>query len=146
MEQVSTSAPRWQPTAAGAHLSGRRSRDTEPELRLRRALFAAGLRYRLHQRLDKGCTPDLVLARHRLAVFVDGCFWHGCPQHGRTRFTGPNAGLWAEKMRRNRARDERATRRAEELGYRVIRVWECDVRDRLEHAVSEVLQYRLQKP
>lgn len=134
------SPQRWQSTAEGAHLAGRRSRNTEPELRLRKALFARGLRYRLHQRLEKGCTPDLVLARHRLAIFVDGCFWHGCPRHGRTRFAGPNAELWEEKMRRNAERDTDATARAVAHGFDVVRLWECDVRDRLEEAVAVVVE------
>lgn len=61
-------------------------------------------------------------------MFVDGCFWHGCPIHGRKKaWTGPNAGLWAEKMRRNAERDQRSTALAEEHGWRVVRVWECEV-------------------
>ena len=59
-----------------------------------------GLRFRLQRQLAKGCTPDIVMPGRRLAIFVDGCFWHGCPKHGRkSAFTGPNAQLWAEKMR-----------------------------------------------
>lgn len=92
---------------------------------VRRALHAAGARFRLHPRLAPGCTPDIVLPRHRLAVFVDGCFFHGCPEHGRRRaWTGPNASLWAEKMQRNVERDERSTRIAEGLGWIVVRLWE----------------------
>ena len=64
-----------------------------------------------------------------VAVFVDGCFWHGCPEHGRMKpWSGPNADLWADKMRRNAERDERATAIAEEQGWHVYRVWECEVR------------------
>jgi DNA mismatch endonuclease (patch repair protein) len=72
---------KWVATTEGRHLSGRRAKDTEPELLLRRALHAAGARFRLHRRLAKGCTPDLVLLGRRIAVFVDGDFWHGCPVH-----------------------------------------------------------------
>ncbi|GAA2736668.1 hypothetical protein GCM10009867_21810 [Pedococcus aerophilus] len=61
-------------------------------------------------------------------MFVDGCFWHNCPEHGRrTPWTGPNAQLWEEKMRRNAESDLRSTRLAEELGWIVVRVWECQV-------------------
>ena len=82
---------------------------------LRKALHAAGGRFRLHRQIAKGCTPDIVLPGRRLAVFVDGCFWHGCPTHGRkTPWTGPNAELWEEKMRRNAERDQRSTSLAEE--------------------------------
>jgi DNA mismatch endonuclease (patch repair protein) len=119
----------WVSTKAGAHLAGRRKESTTPEVLLRSAVHAAGGRFRLHRQLAKGCTPDFVLPGRRLAVFVDGCFWHGCPDHGRkTPWTGPNADLWADKMRRNAERDRRSTALAEEQGWRVFRVWECDVR------------------
>jgi DNA mismatch endonuclease (patch repair protein) len=66
----------------------------------------------------------------RLAKFVDGDYWHSCPLHGRrTPFTGPNAALWEEKMRRNRERDERSTVLARDAGWHVVRVWECEIRD-----------------
>lgn len=122
-------AEKWVATQAGAHLAGRRKESTTPEVILRQAVHAAGGRFRLHRRLAKGCTPDFVLPRRRVAVFVDGCFWHGCPEHGRkTPWTGPNAGQWAEKMRRNAERDRRSTQLAQAHGWRVIRVWECQVR------------------
>ena len=119
----------WVSTNAGRHLAGRKKVNTSPEVELRSAIHAAGGRFRLHRRIAKGCTPDIVLPGRRLAVFVDGCFWHGCPDHGRkTPWTGPNASLWAEKMRRNAERDERSTALAQEAGWEVVRVWECAVR------------------
>jgi len=118
----------WISTDRSAHLRGRRSRDTEPELLLRRALHAAGVRFRLQRRLTPGCRPDVVLPRHRVAVFVDGDFWHGCPTHGPQDFSGPNAALWRDKLERNRQRDRQATIRAQGLGWTVIRLWECHVR------------------
>ncbi|TFV44850.1 very short patch repair endonuclease [Blastococcus sp. TF02A-35] len=121
-------AEKWVSTTAGRHLSGRRRRDTAPEVLLRKALHAAGGRFRLQRRLAHGCTPDIVLPGRRVAVFVDGDYWHGCPEHGRKRpFTGPNAELWEAKMRRNRERDVRSTALAESLGWTVVRVWECQV-------------------
>jgi DNA mismatch endonuclease (patch repair protein) len=133
-------AEQWTSTPAGAHLSGRRSSSTVPEVLLRQALHRAGARFRLHPRLAKGCTPDVVLPRRRLAVFVDGCFWHNCPVHGRkTPFTGPNADLWAAKLRRNRERDAAATAAAGALGWTVVRVWECDVRGDPDAAARAVL-------
>lgn len=121
---------RWVSTSEGRHLSGRPKTNTEPEILLRKALHAEGARFRLQRRIAKGCTPDLVLpGRGRVAVFVDGCYWHSCPVHGRkTPFTGPNADLWEAKMRRNRERDVRSTALAEEFGWTVVRVWECEVR------------------
>jgi DNA mismatch endonuclease (patch repair protein) len=119
----------WVSTPEGAHLRARRSRDTTPELLLRRAVHALGLRFRLQRRLAPGCRPDLLLVARRVAVFVDGCFWHGCPVHGRLRpWTGPNALLWEQKMVRNKERDVRSSALAEAAGYQVLRVWECEVR------------------
>lgn len=119
----------WQSTEQGRHLRGRRKIDTEPELLLRRALHALGVRFRLHRNLDRGCTPDIVLPRHRIAIFVDGDYWHSCPEHGRSRpFTGPNAALWETKFRRNRERDIRSTELAQAAGWTVVRLWECTIR------------------
>jgi DNA mismatch endonuclease (patch repair protein) len=132
---------KWVSTDAGRHLSGRRKVNTEPEVVLRRQLHRAGARFRLHVRLAKGCTPDILMPARRLAVFVDGCWWHSCPRHGRrTPFTGPNAELWSEKMRRNRERDERSTALAEELGWTVVRVWECEVREDAAGAAARALR------
>lgn len=118
----------WVSTDAGRHLAGRAKTSTTPEVQLRRALHALGARFRLQVRLAPGCTPDVVLPRRKLAVFVDGCFWHGCPEHGRrTPWTGPNAARWADKMARNRERDERSTALAVGLGWTVVRVWEHEV-------------------
>jgi DNA mismatch endonuclease (patch repair protein) len=119
----------WVSTAEGKHLAGRKKKDTAPEIALRKALHAQGARFRLHRQLAKGCTPDIVMPGRRLAIFVDGCFWHGCPIHGRkSAFTGPNAALWQDKMLRNSQRDARSTSIAQEQGWTVLRVWECDVR------------------
>lgn len=139
---MATPPPRadaWVSTGAGRHLAGRRKTDTEPELALRRALHAADFRFRLHPRVAPGCTPDLVLPRHHVAVFVDGCFWHGCPEHGRrTPWTGPNAALWADKLARNAERDRRSTALAEAAGWTVVRVWEHEVTNDVEAAVARV--------
>jgi DNA mismatch endonuclease (patch repair protein) len=117
----------WVSTEAGRHLAKRRTVGTNPELLLRGALFQSGLRYRLSRVLSPGCRPDLVFVGQRLAVFVDGCFWHGCPAHGTFRFRGPNSELWEAKLRRNRRNDDRANAIANSLGYRVLRLWECSI-------------------
>lgn len=128
-------------TPASGHLRGRRSKHTAPEVALRKALHAAGARFRLHRKIARGCTPDLVLPRHRVAVFVDGDFWHGCPvHHGADRFAGPNAALWPEKIARNRARDAKATELAEQAGWTVVRLWECVVLTDPHDAAHRVLQ------
>ena len=137
---------RWLATSYSARLSRRRNRDTAPELLLRRRLFAAGLRFRVHRRLFERVTIDIVMPGLRLGICVDGCFWHSCPRHGRASFSGPNADLWMNKLARNIARDQRVVETASRLGWTVLRVWECDVidgSDRLAQAIARVSrQYR----
>lgn len=125
---VSGGGTGWVSTLAGAHLVSRPSRDTRPEISLRRAVHRRGLRFRLHRRVVPGTSVDFVLPRHRLAVYVDGCFWHGCPWHGPSEFRGPNAALWRSKMAENRSRDERNNVALGIAGWRVLRVWECEIR------------------
>lgn len=132
-------AERWVTTERSGHLTGRASANTAPEMLLRKALHAAGARFRLHRRLAPGCTPDLVLPRYRIAVFVDGCFWHGCPAHGRSAWSGPNAELWRTKMQRNRERDTRSSATAASLGWVVVRVWEHEVITDAAEAARHVL-------
>lgn len=130
----------WVVTASSPRLSGRRSTDTTPEVLLRKALHKAGARFRLQRRIAKGCTADLVLPGRGIAVFVDGDFWHGCPEHFPRRAPrGPNAELWASKFEATRIRDERATDLAENAGWRVVRVWECEILADPEAAARRVL-------
>jgi len=100
-----------------------RSKDTGPEVALRRALFHRGLRYRVHAKVLPRRTADIVFPRQRVAVFVDGCFWHGCPVH----YRGPkmNGRWWAEKIEKNRLRDGDTNTRLALEGWTVIRVREC---------------------
>lgn len=102
-----------------------RSSDTAPELLLRGALWRRGMRYRLGRRIAE-TRPDLVFVGARLAVYVDGCFWHGCQRH----YVAPvgNAEFWRRKLERNQARDRRNNGALAEIGWKVIRLWECDVR------------------
>jgi DNA mismatch endonuclease, patch repair protein len=107
-----------------------RAQNTAPELAVRRGLHARGLRFRLHRRDLPGC-PDIVLPRHRVALFVHGCFWHGCfhCDRGRRRPMS-NRAFWDAKLDENVARDARNGHALRELGWRVIVVWECETRDR----------------
>jgi DNA mismatch endonuclease, patch repair protein len=100
-------------------------RNTVPEIAVRRALHALGLRFRLHRK-DLPGNPDIVLPRHRLAIFVHGCFWHrhpGCP-NCTTPKTRPD--FWAAKFSANTARDARAVQALRNQGWRVGIVWECE--------------------
>ncbi|WP_275629624.1 very short patch repair endonuclease [Pseudomonas sp. 273] len=102
-----------------------RTKDTAPELALRKLLFSVGLRYRIHYKPKSVALGrsniDIAFPRARLAVFVDGCFWHGCPDHG--TIPKANGDWWAEKLQSNRARDERVTAVLHAAGWTVLRFW-----------------------
>ncbi len=108
------------------NMSRIRSRDTKPELKLRRLLWARGLRgYRVHSKLPG--KPDLAWASRKVAIFVDGCFWHGCPSCGDGRAPTSNTGYWDAKLRMNQQRDAKRTQELEAMGWRVLRFWEHEV-------------------
>ena len=112
-----------------------RSRNTIPERLLRRALWAAGFRYRLHWPTPAG-RPDIVFPGTRVAVFIDGCFWHGCPDHYVR--PGSREDFWSAKLAENVTRDRHQTRELEDAGWRVVRVWEHEVFERVEDIVALV--------
>ena len=119
-----------------------RNRDTRPELAVRSAVHALGLRYRVAARPIAGVrrSADLVFRRRRVAVFVDGCYWHGCPDH----FVLPrtNVDYWSAKIGRNRARDAETDALLAEAGWTVIRVWEHEDPRQGADRVREVLGRR----
>jgi DNA mismatch endonuclease (patch repair protein) len=111
--------------AASAVMRGNRRRDTTPEISVRSALYQRGYRYRVDYpiKLKDGIVrPDIVFTRRRLAVFIDGCFWHACPEHGNRPKT--NKDYWNEKLRRNLKRDGRNNTLLETGGWHVLRIWE----------------------
>lgn len=115
--------------------------DTGPEVLLRQALWRRGVRgWRLHRR-DLPGTPDLVFTRARLAVFVDGAFWHGHPRYLREGRSGP---YWDQKIEANRRRDRRSRSRLRRLGWRVVRIWDFEVRRSPATAAERVAQYLAQ--
>lgn len=112
------------PRTRSEQMSRIKARNTEPERVLRKLLWSRGARYRLHARTPAG-RPDLVFSGSRVAVFIDGCFWHGCPEH----YVRPRSSeaFWADKLGTNVRRDINQTRMLEDLGWRVCRVWEHEV-------------------
>jgi DNA mismatch endonuclease (patch repair protein) len=125
-------------------MQGNRRRDTRPELALRSELHRRGVRFRVELPIRvAGFRPiraDLAFTRWSVLVFVDGCFWHGCPRHG----TAPraNADYWLAKIARNVARDERQTAALELAGWTVVRVWEHVPPAAAADIVVEALQVR----
>ncbi len=117
-----------------------RQKDTPAELALRSALHRLGLRFRLHRRLIPGVrrSVDIVFPSARVAVFVDGCFWHGCPLHG-TLPAKTNRGWWKEKIEANRRRDRDTDRRLREMSWRVVRVWEHEQPEAAARKIAGVL-------
>ena len=114
-----------------------RGRDTGPELALRKALWSEGLRgYRLHPRSVPG-RPDVAWLGRRVAVFVHGCFWHGCP-HCKPRRPKTNSSFWNEKLTRNRERDRRKAAQLRRNGWRVVTIWECRLRKDITTQVRQV--------
>ena len=112
-----------------------RGSDTDPELRLRRRLWGDGLRYRVNYRTPAG-RSDLAFPGARVAVYVDGCFWHGCPDHYvRPRSSGE---FWSRKLRQNVTRDRRQTIALEESGWTVCRFWEHEIHQDLDGVVCAV--------
>lgn len=103
-------------------------KNTAPEMIVRKALHAAGYRFRLHRR-DLPGTPDVVLPRHNKIIFVHGCYWHA---HGCKIGKPPksNREFWEDKLTRNKQRDERNTRALRKAGWDVLTIWQCQTRDR----------------
>ena len=113
-----------------------RTRNTGAEILVRRAMHSLGLRFRLHRQNLPG-RPDIVLPGHHLAVFVHGCFWHGCSKCDRgMRRPKTNAEFWSAKLTENRNRDQRNVSALENLGWQVAVIWECEARDPLRLAAA----------
>lgn len=104
------------------------SRNTRPEIIVRRLLHRLGYRYRLHQR-DLPGSPDLVFAGRRLALFVHGCFWHSHPHCSKATIPASNTEFWRAKLDRNKRRDEQAQSALKVAGWRTGVVWECETRN-----------------
>jgi len=124
-------------SVARSRLMGRvRHEGTTPEILLRQALWAAGLRYRL--KMSKGLpgSPDILFPGAKVAIFVDGCFWHGCPVHGTLPKTRTE--FWRAKISRNRERDAHVDVKLVARGWQVVRLWEHQIRDDLSTCVTVI--------
>lgn len=118
-------------------MSGIRGKDTKAETLIRKALFARGWRYRLHDKRLPG-KPDLVFPRLRAVIFVDGCYWHGHDCH-LFKMPSSRVDFWAEKIARNRQRDIDVRRKLDELGWRHLTVWECALKGKTRLPITDVI-------
>jgi DNA mismatch endonuclease, patch repair protein len=123
-------------------MQGNRSRDTRPEIALRRLLFARGLRYRVCARPlpQVRRTADLVFRSAKVAIDVRGCFWHGCPEHYKAPATNPE--YWAEKLRINISRDNDTRNLLNEAGWLLVEVWEHDDLQRAAEEIAVIVSRR----
>jgi len=112
-----------------------KGKDTKLETTVRRALWKKGYRYRKNVRSLPG-KPDIAVKKRKAAVFLDSCFWHGCPFH--LRIPSSNTEYWADKIQRNRARDARVNREYEEMGWTALRIWEHELKDDFEAALGRI--------
>jgi DNA mismatch endonuclease (patch repair protein) len=119
-----------------------RSTDTAPERALRSALHHRGLRFRLHRQVPGMArrTIDVAFPSAKVAVFVDGCYWHGCPIHGKT--PQRNSAWWSEKLRRNVDRDKETNQALLAAGWAVVRAWEHEDADRLAEEIGALVRSR----
>lgn len=140
---VRSASPRASSETARRTMVANRSRDTSPEVALRQALHRRGLRFRKHARLaplGSRRTVDIVFPTERVAVFVHGCFWHGCETH--MTWPAANAEFWRAKIDRNRARDKDSRERLDAAGWDVMTVWEHDDVDAVAGRVEEAIRRR----
>ncbi|MFI6004567.1 very short patch repair endonuclease [Streptomyces sp. NPDC051366] len=145
--------PDWQPpegswassAARRRNMQAIRSRDTKPEKVIRRLIHAKGLRYRIAARPlpDLRRTADLVFRPAKVAVFVDGCYWHGCPEHYVPPRTNP--GYWSEKVARNIARDRDTDHKLTEAGWLVLRFWEHEESSLCATKIADAVRERRER-
>ncbi|MFJ9421570.1 very short patch repair endonuclease [Streptomyces sp. NPDC101249] len=142
--------PVWEPpegswassAARRRNMQAIRSRDTKPETLIRRLVHAKGLRYRVAARPlpDLRRTADLVFRPTKVAVFIDGCYWHGCPEHYVSPKTNP--GYWSDKVPRNVERDRDTDRRLREAGWLVLQFWEHEPSDTCANTIAGTIARR----
>lgn len=114
--------------------------NTRPEIVVRLFLFQLGFRYRLHRK-DLPGTPDIVLSKYKIVIFVHGCFWH---QHSCKlgKLPKTNTGYWFPKLHRNKMRDKRHSKKLKELGWRVITIWECEtLKNQFDRQIRQLMEY-----
>ena len=118
------------------------SKNTKPELIVRKYLFARGFRYRLNHRRLPG-HPDIVMRKYRTCIFVNGCFWHGHEGCKAFRMPKTNTGFWEKKIQRNRQRDHQQLQQLARMGWHCIIIWECELKPKRRMQTLQSLEYTL---
>lgn len=130
----------WDKEKRSAIMAKIRSKDTKPELIVRRYLFSRGYRFRKNVKGLPG-TPDIVLRKYRVAIFIHGCFWHGHEVDGTTPRT--NTDFWRKKIENNRKRDERNKEALKKMGWHVMTIWECQLKPAVRARTLLDMEYYL---
>ncbi|MDR2980190.1 MAG: DNA mismatch endonuclease Vsr [Bacteroidales bacterium] len=130
----------WDKTKRSEVMARVRSKDTKPEIRLRKALFAKGYRYRIHDKKLPG-KPDIVLPKYKTVIFVNGCFWHGHKACGGNRVPKSNSEFWSTKIAKNQSRDLKVREQLRLQGWTIATVWECELKNaKLAQTVDIIVQ------
>lgn len=130
----------WSKKKRSEVMSKIRSKDTKPEKLVRSLLHSMGYRFRLHVRELPG-KPDIVLKKYNAIIFVHGCFWHFHEDCNEGRIPNTRTEYWAEKLLGNRARDEKHISDLKSMGWRVMRVWECEIEKKTEETVEKIVNF-----
>lgn len=125
------------PQTRSRMMSGIRSKNTKPELLIRKSLHGQGFRYRLHDKKLPG-KPDIVLPRYHAVILIHGCFWHG---HDCNLFKWPssNESFWKEKITRNKSVDERSYQNLQNAGWKILTIWECSMKGKQRRPVEQIV-------
>jgi len=120
-----------------------RSYDTEPELKMRSIVHRMGYRFRIHQDKLPG-NPDIVLAKHKKAIFIHGCFWHGHKGCPRSKRPTSNISFWQDKLDKNQERDKRVQKELRHLGWKYLVIWQCEIKktERLKKKIESFLKVK----
>lgn len=128
----------WSKQKRSEVMSKIRGKNTKPEMILRSQLFKLGFRFRIHKK-DLPGKPDIVLPKYQTVIFVHGCFWHYHKDCREGRIPSTNSKFWEEKLSKNVEKDKRHTKALQELGWKVIVIWECEIEKNIEQVLDKLI-------
>lgn len=131
----------WSKQKRSDVMSKIKGKDTKPELILRSNLFQLGYRFRVHVKSLPG-KPDIVLPKHKIIIFVHGCFWHYHKNCKEGRIPSTNSIYWKQKLEKNVIRDRKSLQQLRKIGWEVITVWECEIERKIDSVINRILKIR----